>query len=173
MKGLRKKSIDMLCGFGKFGLGKSITLGMYDFEVPAKLMSGGSQDDNSDAFIVKCEKEDYDVLYLPSSFQIAKIEKGSDVEKMQIPECELMEKEERKLRLGEGKVGITFMSARTCNLRCKYCYAGEGEYGNVSDKPKILSADMYMKAVKMVLREYSEGIKSISFFGGEPLIGFK
>ena len=47
MKGLRKKSIDMLCGFGKFGLGKSITLGMYDFEVPAKLMSGGSQDDNS------------------------------------------------------------------------------------------------------------------------------
>lgn len=128
---------------------------------------------SKDAFIVKCEKEDYDVLYLPSSFQIAKIEKGSDVEKMQIPECELMEKEERKLRLGEGKVGITFMSARTCNLRCKYCYAGEGEYGNVSDKPKILSADMYMKAVKMVLREYSEGIKSISFFGGEPLIGFK
>ncbi len=28
MKGLRKKSIDMLCGFGKFGLGKSITLGV-------------------------------------------------------------------------------------------------------------------------------------------------
>lgn len=47
MKDLRKMSIDMLCGFGKFGLGKSITLGMYDFEVPAKLMSGRGRDDSS------------------------------------------------------------------------------------------------------------------------------
>lgn len=47
MKDLRKKSIDMLCGFGKFGLGKSITLGMYAFEVPAKLMSDVSRDDDS------------------------------------------------------------------------------------------------------------------------------
>lgn len=37
----------MLCGFGTFGLGKSITLGMYDFEVPVKLMSGGSRNDDS------------------------------------------------------------------------------------------------------------------------------
>ena len=47
MKDLRKISVDMLCGFGKFGLGKSITLGMYDFEVPVKLMSDASQDDDS------------------------------------------------------------------------------------------------------------------------------
>lgn len=47
MKNLRKMCIDILCGFGKFGLGKSITIGMYDFEVPIKLMFGASQDDDS------------------------------------------------------------------------------------------------------------------------------
>lgn len=30
---------------------------------------------SKDVFTIKFEKEDYDVLYLPASFQIAKIEK--------------------------------------------------------------------------------------------------
>ncbi len=46
MKDIKKKSIDVLCSFGKFGLGKSITLGMYDFEVPAQLMTGVNQHDD-------------------------------------------------------------------------------------------------------------------------------
>ena len=46
MKNIKKKSIDVLCNFGKFGLGKSITLGMYDFEVPAQLMTGVNQNDD-------------------------------------------------------------------------------------------------------------------------------
>lgn len=46
MKDIKKKSIDVLCNFGKFGLGKSITLGMYDFEVPAQLMVGVNQNNN-------------------------------------------------------------------------------------------------------------------------------
>ncbi len=44
MKDIKKKSIKVLCNFGKFGLGKSITLGMYDFEVPAQLMVGISKE---------------------------------------------------------------------------------------------------------------------------------
>lgn len=47
MKDLKKISIDILCSFGKFGLGKSITLGMYDFEIPAKLIPNLSQNDDS------------------------------------------------------------------------------------------------------------------------------
>jgi hypothetical protein len=43
MKDLRKIGIAALCSFGKFGLGKSITLGMYDFEVPAQLMIAVNQ----------------------------------------------------------------------------------------------------------------------------------
>ena len=34
MNNLRKKSINMLCRLGKFGVGKSLTLGLYDFEIP-------------------------------------------------------------------------------------------------------------------------------------------
>lgn len=47
MKDMKKKSIDMLSKFGRFGLGKTITLGMYDFEVPAQLMRGMNLDNKN------------------------------------------------------------------------------------------------------------------------------
>lgn len=37
MKDLKRMSINMLCRFGKFGVGKSLTLGMYEFDVPKEL----------------------------------------------------------------------------------------------------------------------------------------
>ncbi|MEF2877042.1 MAG: hypothetical protein U0N90_01340 [Blautia sp.] len=37
MDRLKKKSIDILCKIGKFGVGKSLTLGMYDFDIPPVL----------------------------------------------------------------------------------------------------------------------------------------
>lgn len=126
-----------------------------------------------DTYIIKCEKENYDILYLRDSFQIGKIQKGVNENEIQIPEIRAVRDNNKELKLGEGRVGLTFMSARTCNLRCRYCYAGEGEYGNVEEKPKMLTAEIYMKSVEMVLREYPEGIKTIAFFGGEPLINFK
>lgn len=127
----------------------------------------------NDRFVIQTDNSMYNVLYLPDSFQIVKIKKGIDIKEINISPRNLNEPAVKELRLGEGKVGITFMSARTCNLKCRYCYAGEGEYGNVDSKPKKLSADGYMQAVNMVLKEYPEGIKSISFFGGEPLIDFE
>lgn len=75
--------------------------------------------------------------------------------------------------IGKGKVGLTFMSARSCNLSCRYCFAGEGEYGSRSDKPVIMKSDMYLNAIESVEKLYPEGVKSISFFGGEPLLGLK
>lgn len=35
---LKKMTINMLCKFGKFGVGKSLILGLYDFEPPARLI---------------------------------------------------------------------------------------------------------------------------------------
>ena len=58
MKDIKKKSINVLCSFGKFGLGKSITLGMYDFEVPASLMadiSNESKNGNREKAVVRNE----------------------------------------------------------------------------------------------------------------------
>ena len=36
----------MLCRLGKFGVGKSLTLGMYDFEIPKKLMESKRDEQN-------------------------------------------------------------------------------------------------------------------------------
>lgn len=38
MDDLKRKSIAALCKFGKFGVGKSLTFGMYEFGVPKELM---------------------------------------------------------------------------------------------------------------------------------------
>lgn len=39
MNGLKEKSVKILCELGKYGIGKSLTLGMYDFEIPKKLIA--------------------------------------------------------------------------------------------------------------------------------------
>lgn len=127
---------------------------------------------NTDKFIIESDNNSYDILYLPDTFQMARIKKGFDIKEIKISSSNSNIPINKELQLGHGKIGITFMSARTCNLKCRYCYAGEGEYGGVESKPKLLTANMYMKAVNMVLDEYPEGIKSISFFGGEPLLNF-
>ena len=57
-----------------------------------------------------------------------------------------------------------------CNLRCKYCFADEGEYKGCR---KSMSAEVGKKAIDFVLAN-SGGIKNIEvdLFGGEPLMVF-
>lgn len=57
-----------------------------------------------------------------------------------------------------------------CNLRCKYCFADEGEYKGCR---KPMSAEIGKKAIDYVL-ENSGSIKNIEvdLFGGEPLMVF-
>lgn len=43
-----------------------------------------------------------------------------------------------KRHFGEGKITLTYMSARICNMGCTYCFAGEGEYGGCCGKPALL-----------------------------------
>lgn len=58
-----------------------------------------------------------------------------------------------------------------CNLKCKYCFADEGEYKSGCRKP--MSAEIGKKAIDYVLRN-SGGIKNleVDLFGGEPLLVF-
>ena len=58
-----------------------------------------------------------------------------------------------------------------CNLRCKYCFADEGEY---KGKRKIMSVEVGKKAIDYVI-EKSGPRKNIEIdlFGGEPLMAFK
>jgi len=41
MKDFRELSGNILCKIGKFGVGKSLVLGMFDIEVPPKLKESG------------------------------------------------------------------------------------------------------------------------------------
>lgn len=57
-----------------------------------------------------------------------------------------------------------------CNMRCKYCFAGTGEYGG---KRSFMSSEVGKKAIDFVI-EKSKDRKNIEidFFGGEPLMNF-
>lgn len=61
--------------------------------------------------------------------------------------------------------------AHDCNLRCKYCFAGEGNYhGEVSQMP----IEVAKRSIDFVI-ENSGNRKNIEidFFGGEPLLNLK
>ncbi|MBN2558431.1 MAG: thioether cross-link-forming SCIFF peptide maturase [Clostridia bacterium] len=60
--------------------------------------------------------------------------------------------------------------AHACNLRCDYCFAGDGEY---SGGRKLMPFDVAKKAVDLLLSK--SGAKrnvEIDFFGGEPMLNF-
>ncbi|MCX7746639.1 MAG: thioether cross-link-forming SCIFF peptide maturase [Clostridia bacterium] len=58
-----------------------------------------------------------------------------------------------------------------CNLRCKYCFASTGDFGNGRT---VMSAEVGKKAIDFLVKE-SQGRKNleIDFFGGEPLLNFE
>lgn len=60
--------------------------------------------------------------------------------------------------------------AHDCNLKCKYCFAEEGEY---KGKRSLMSLEVGKKAIDFII-ENSGNRKNleIDFFGGEPLMNF-
>ena len=66
MNNLRKMGINMLCRFGKFGVGKSLTLEMYDFEVPKELAEYNTRmEERQKTIRNKCKwKCNYNQLFL-------------------------------------------------------------------------------------------------------------
>lgn len=58
--------------------------------------------------------------------------------------------------------------ADCCNLKCTYCYANEGTYNQDKHIISFLELkNIYDNAISI----FSNGIYSINFFGGEPLLG--
>ena len=57
-----------------------------------------------------------------------------------------------------------------CNLRCRYCFAGQGGYGG---EKKIMSAEVAKAAIDFLI-DRSQGRRNLEldFFGGEPLMNF-
>ena len=66
-------------------------------------------------------------------------------------------------------VTLIFNSAEKCNLKCKYCFANEGTYNNMSTK-KMMTLDDYIKVYKVINADNQ--LLAIEFFGGEPLLNY-
>lgn len=61
--------------------------------------------------------------------------------------------------------------AHTCNLRCSYCFADDGEYCGGT---KLMPFEVAKKAVDLLLRKSgSKRNVEIDFFGGEPMLNFE
>ena len=60
--------------------------------------------------------------------------------------------------------------AHDCNLKCKYCFAEEGEYGG---NRMLMSAETGKKAIDFLIEKSTNRRNlEIDFFGGEPLMNF-
>ena len=61
--------------------------------------------------------------------------------------------------------------AHGCNLKCRYCFAGEGEYGGTR---ALMPEDVGKQAIDFIISA-SGGRRNleIDFFGGEPLLNVK
>lgn len=63
---------------------------------------------------------------------------------------------------------ITLNLVQSCNLACSYCYASAGTYHHSG----VMSADVAERAVDWLVRSSESKRLHITFFGGEPLLGF-
>ncbi len=61
---------------------------------------------------------------------------------------------------------ITLLVAQCCNLRCRYCYAGGGDYGMPTQR---MTATTLRRSLEQLLPLAGPRL-TLSFFGGEPLL---
>ena len=64
--------------------------------------------------------------------------------------------------------------AHDCNLRCKYCFAGDGTY-NVNDIDKgLMPIEIGKKALDFLIKHSGSRVNlEVDFFGGEPMLNFE
>jgi uncharacterized protein len=61
--------------------------------------------------------------------------------------------------------------AHSCNLSCRYCFAGQGRFGGAD---QLMSAEIGQLAIDFLIdRSGSRKNLNIDFFGGEPLLNFQ
>ncbi|MDR0918589.1 MAG: radical SAM protein, partial [Oscillospiraceae bacterium] len=59
--------------------------------------------------------------------------------------------------------------AQICNMRCKYCFAGDGEYNNAG----LMSSEVAFSAIDFLVENSGDRENlEVDFFGGEPLLNF-
>lgn len=71
-----------------------------------------------------------------------------------------------KTNFDENITGVTLLVSNQCNMKCKYCYAHNGNYG-LEDSLMPLDLAEY---IANYIKEYLKDVKKISIFGGEPFL---
>lgn len=64
--------------------------------------------------------------------------------------------------------GLKIHVSNSCNLRCSYCYANQGNYGSKSELMNINTANDIIYFINEYMK--NNPLKYITFFGGEPLL---
>ena len=63
--------------------------------------------------------------------------------------------------------------AHDCNLRCKYCFAGQGSYGDNIGGERYMTPEVGRKALDFLIsRSGNRRHLEVDFFGGEPMLNF-
>lgn len=71
---------------------------------------------------------------------------------------------------GRATTSLCMMISQDCNLRCRYCYAETGSFGQ--DR-KLMSKEVAEKAVEFLINSSAQARHlNLMFFGGEPLLNF-
>ncbi len=64
---------------------------------------------------------------------------------------------------------LTIIVTQKCNLQCKYCFT---DINDTKSSGKVMQLKTYQDSIEYILKRYPDGIDSIEFFGGEPLLEF-
>ncbi|WBW97747.1 PapB family radical SAM/SPASM ranthipeptide maturase [Oceanirhabdus sp. W0125-5] len=71
-------------------------------------------------------------------------------------------------RLVVNPTQVILMISQDCNLRCTYCYGGDGEYNNKG----FMNYKVAKRAVDYLIKHSNSDKLGICFFGGEPLMNY-
>lgn len=123
----------------------------------------------------KCKEEVLEEL--KDKYNEEQIEEAYDEIKQLVDEEYLYTKdlyEDIAVKSGDGVAYIKALCLNiihNCNLRCKYCFADEGEYHGGK---KLMSAEVGKKAIDYVIEHSGPRTNiEVDLFGGEPLMAMK
>ena len=115
-----------------------------------------------------------DLVYFFHSESLSIVSTGQKEHELSVSSQELRDFESQIMDTSAGKApefpidikALALNVAEQCNLRCVYCYAGDGDYGK-GDK-------MSQTVAKKALDKFVPGQThfTVVFFGGEPLLNF-
>lgn len=107
-----------------------------------------------------------DILANKYNTSVEKLKEFIKKFEMRLEEVKEKIEAEKEMRKWRSDVEIKVNVAHKCNMRCIYCYAGEGTYG----KPGIMRPEIATDIVPYFDYKFKNSVIDFTFFGGEPFL---